>query len=86
MKCETKRDTFRDTVKHISLAAILKLKMDAPSKSSNLIVDVLILLLDPENMGIDSRITILIRSDIEIYAKAMLGGGHFEIRHFEPEV
>ena len=38
------------------LAAILKFKMAATTKCSNVIISVLIGFLDPENMGIDARI------------------------------
>ncbi len=45
--------------KEISDSAILKFKMAASTKLSNLIINSIIIVLDPENIGIDTKIVFL---------------------------
>jgi hypothetical protein len=62
------------------MAAILKFKMDAITKSSNSIANAFNGYLDPENMDIDTKIKYMCASHTEIWAKHDLIGGHFEIQ------
>ncbi len=60
------------------MAAILKFKMVASPKSPNVIIDVIIMFIDPENIGIDTKSMPLRVPQTEILRKSILDGGHFE--------
>jgi hypothetical protein len=49
------------------MAAILKFKMDAFTKSSNIINNAFNGFLDPENMGIDTKLIILMYMESKIW-------------------
>ena len=59
-------------------SAILKISMTAITNWSSVVITVLIEYLDPENMGIDTRITHF--RDQDIGKNSFLSGGHFEIQ------
>ncbi len=68
------------------LAALLKLQVAASTKLSNVVIDVLIVVIDPENMGIDTKSMPICVSEADILTKIILiltifaiFGGHFEI-------
>jgi hypothetical protein len=62
------------------MAAILKFKMDAITKSSNIIKNAFNGFLDHVHMGIDTNIQYMCASHTEILAKHDLIGGHFGIQ------
>jgi hypothetical protein len=64
----------------ISLAAILKLKIAANTKSVNIINNALNGFLVPENVGFDTKFKRLCGLEQEIYKNYMFTGGHFKIQ------
>ncbi len=60
---------------------ILKFKMAASTKPSNIIFNSIIMFQDPENLGIDTNIMQLWLPQIELlFTKTILDGGNFEIQ------
>ena len=60
------------------MAAILKFKMAAISKSTYMFLTVIFMLPDIENMGFDTKTKSLQVSEAKIWAKVVISGGHFE--------
>ncbi len=59
----------------------MKFKMAATTKLSDLIINSIIMFLDPEGMGRDTKSMSLRFSQTELITKAILDSGHFEIQN-----
>ncbi len=65
---------------HLSNLHYMKFKMADTTKLSDLIINSIIMFIDPEGMGRDTKIMSLRFSQTELITKAILDSGHLEIQ------